>query len=207
MELRIVKLDGQVADDTLLVADAFKREFNEALVHQVLVAYLASGRAGTRAQKNRSQVSGGGSKPWRQKGTGRARAGTNRSPLWRGGGVTFAARPQSFVQKVNKKMYRAALLSIFTELLRQDRLIILDELALAEPKTKTILALLNTLEINDNSVLMVVEKVDENLYLSSRNLPNVDVRDVISINPNCLISFDKVVIAKSAFKKIEEWLV
>ena len=207
MELQIVKSDGQASEDTLLVADAFKREFNEALVHQVLVAYLAGGRAGTRAQKNRSQVSGGGSKPWRQKGTGRARAGTIRSPIWRGGGVTFAARPQSFLQKVNKKMYRAALLSIFAELLRQGRLVILDELAVAEPKTKMLLALLNVLELNDDRILMVVEKIDENLYLSSRNLPNVDVRDVVSLNPNCLISFDKVVVAKSAFKKIEEWLV
>ena len=206
MELQIVKPDGQVSEDTLLVADTFTHEFNETLVHQVLVAYLAGGRAGTRAQKNRSQVSGGGSKPWRQKGTGRARAGTIRSPIWRGGGVTFAARSQNFLQKVNKKMYRAALRSIFSELLRQDRLLILDELTLSEPKTKTMLALLNALKVDNKSVLVVVEKVDENLYLSARNMPNVDVRDVVSLNPHCLISFDKIVVTKGAFKLVEEWL-
>lgn len=206
MELQIVKPDGQVSEDRLLVAGAFTREFNEALVHQVITAYCAGGRTGTRAQKNRSQVSGGGAKPWRQKGTGRARAGTIRSPLWRGGGVTFAAQPQNFSVKVNKKMYRAALCSIFSELLRQDRLLILSELTLTEPKTKKMLALLNTLEVNNSSVLLVVEKFDKNLYLSIRNLPNVDVRDVAALNPNCLISFDKVIVTKVAFKQIEEWL-
>ena len=155
---------------TVEVADAtFGKEFNEALVHQVVTAYLAGGRQGTRAQKNRSDVRGGGKKPWRQKGTGRARAGTIRSPLWRSGGVTFAARPQDYTQKVNRKMYRAAMRSILSELVRQERLVAIEEFSVEAPKTKQVAAKLK--ELNLEKVLIVTEEVDETLYLAARNLP------------------------------------
>lgn len=183
---------------------SFGKEFNEALVHQVVTAYLAGGRQGTRAQKTRSDVSGGGRKPWRQKGTGRARAGTIRSPIWRSGGVTFAARPQDHSQKVNKKMYRAAIRCIFSELVRQERLVVVEELSLEAPKTKMMAAKLKELELEN--VLMISEEVDQNLYLASRNLPHVDVRDVAAIDPVSLIGFEKVLVTVPALKKIEEML-
>ena len=182
----------------------FGREFNEALIHQVVVAYANGARQGTRAQKSRSEVSGGGKKPWRQKGTGRARAGSIRSPIWRSGGVTFAARPQDHSQKVNKKMYRAALQSILSELVRQDRLIVVEQFAIDAPKTKDLVAKLKGLELND--VLIVTPEVDENLFLAARNLYKVDVRDVTGLDPVSLIAFDKVLMTAEAVKQIEEML-
>ena len=182
----------------------FGGEFNETLVHQAVVAYMAGGRQGTRAQKTRSEVSGGGKKPWRQKGTGRARAGTIRSPIWRSGGTTFAAKPQDHSQKLNKKMYRAAMRSILAELVRQDRLVVVDDFAVAAPKTKELAAKLAGLGLSD--VLIVSESVDQNLYLAARNLPHVDVRDVQGSDPVSLIAYDKVLITVSAVKKFEELL-
>ena len=180
---------------------AFGREFNEALVHQVVTAYLAGGRQGSKAQKSRGEVSGGGKKPFRQKGTGRARAGSIRSPIWVGGGKTFAARPQDWSQKVNRKMYRGAMQCILAELVRQDRLVLVEEFAVAAPKTKELLAKLNGL--NAARALIVTESVDENLYLAARNLPHVDVVDAAAIDPVSLIAFDKVVMSVAAAKKIE----
>ncbi|UXZ53730.1 50S ribosomal protein L4 [Vreelandella venusta] len=190
---------------TVEVADAtFGKEFNEALVHQVVTAYLAGGRQGTRAQKNRSDVRGGGKKPWRQKGTGRARAGTIRSPLWRSGGVTFAARPQDHSQKVNRKMYRAAMRSILSELIRQERLVAVEEFSVEAPKTKQVAAKLK--ELNLEKVLIVTEDMDEKLYLAARNLPHVDVVDVAAADPVSLVAFDKVLVTVSALRKFEEKL-
>ena len=182
----------------------FGRDFNEALVHQVVVAFAAGARQGTRAQKTRSDVSGGGAKPWRQKGTGRARAGTIRSPLWRSGGVTFAARPQDHSQKVNKKMYRGAMKSILSELVRQERLIVVENFTLEAPKTKELVAKLKELELTD--ALIVTGELDENLFLAARNLYKVDVRDAAAIDPVSLIAFDKIVMTAAAVKAIEEML-
>ncbi|MBE0488601.1 MAG: 50S ribosomal protein L4 [Halomonas sp.] len=190
---------------TVEVSDAtFGKDFNEALVHQVVTAYLAGGRQGTRAQKNRSDVRGGGKKPWRQKGTGRARAGTIRSPLWRSGGVTFAARPQDHSQKVNRKMYRAAMRSILSELVRQERLVAIEEISVEAPKTKELVAKLS--ELGLERVLIVTEEVDEKLYLAARNIPNVDVVDVAAADPVSLVAFDKVLVTVSALRKFEEKL-
>ncbi|HCR97024.1 MULTISPECIES: 50S ribosomal protein L4 [Halomonas] len=190
---------------TVEVADAtFGKEFNEALVHQVVTAYLAGGRQGTSAQKSRSDVRGGGKKPWRQKGTGRARAGTIRSPLWRSGGVTFAARPQDYTQKVNRKMYRAAMRSILSELVRQERLVAIEEFSVEAPKTKQVAAKLK--ELNLEKVLIVTEEMDETLYLAARNLPHVDVVDVAAADPVSLVAFDKVLVTVSALRKFEEKL-
>ena len=180
---------------------AFGREFNEALVHQVVTAYLAGGRQGSKAQKSRADVSGGGKRPFRQKGTGRARAGSIRSPIWVGGGKTFAARPQDWSQKVNRKMYRGAMQCILAELVRQDRLVLVEEFAVAAPKTKELLAKLN--DLNATRALIVTESVDENLYLAARNIPHVDVVDAAAIDPVSLIAFDKVVMSVAAAKKIE----
>ena len=182
----------------------FGGEFNETLVHQAVVAYMAGGRQGSKKQKTRSEVSGGGAKPWRQKGTGRARAGTIRSPIWRGGGATFAARPQDHSQKLNKKMYRAAMRSILSELLRQDRLVVVEDFSVDAPKTKALLGKLDTLGLQD--VLIVSENVEQNLYLAARNLPHVDVRDVQASDPVSLIAYDKVLMTVSAVKKFEEML-
>ncbi|WP_163560124.1 50S ribosomal protein L4 [Halomonas sp. NO4] len=190
---------------TVEVSDAtFGKEFNEALVHQVVTAYLAAGRQGTRAQKSRSDVRGGGKKPWRQKGTGRARAGTIRSPLWRSGGVTFAARPQDYTQKVNRKMYRAAMRAILSELVRQERLVVVDSFAVEAPKTKQLVAKLG--ELGLEKALIVTEDLDEKLYLAARNIPNVDVVDVAAADPVSLIAFDKVLVTVSALRKFEEKL-
>ena len=188
-----------------LAESAFAREYNEALVHQVVVAFMAAGRQGSRAQKNRSAVSGGGKKPWRQKGTGRARAGTTRSPIWRSGGVTFAARPQDHSTKVNRKMYRGALRCIVSELIRQQRLVAVESFAVEAPKTKELIAQLKDLEISNG--LIITEEVDENLFLAARNVKAVDVRDVEGIDPVSLISYDKVLITVPALKKLEEVLV
>lgn len=191
---------------TVEVSEAtFGKEYNETLVHQVVNAFRAGGRQGTKAQKNRSAVSGGGAKPWRQKGTGRARAGTTRSPIWRAGGVTFAAQPRDFSQKVNRKMYRGAMKSIFSELVRQDRLVVVDDMAVEQPKTKLFLQKMNELGLSD-SALILSEEVSENLYLSARNVPRIDVRDVAGMDPVALVAYDKVVITVAALKKVEEVL-
>ncbi|MGS2721472.1 50S ribosomal protein L4 [Paraglaciecola aestuariivivens] len=182
----------------------FGRDFNEALVHQVVVAFGAGARQGSRAQKTRSEVRGGGAKPWRQKGTGRARAGTIRSPIWRSGGVTFAAKPQDHSQKVNKKMYRGAIQSILSELVRQERLIVVEKFAVETPKTKELVSKLAEFELKD--VLIVTSDVDENLFLSARNLYKVDVRDVQGIDPVSLIAFEKVLMTADAVKQLEESL-
>ncbi|EAQ30791.1 MULTISPECIES: 50S ribosomal protein L4 [Idiomarina] len=193
------------AKGALEVSEAtFGREFNEALVHQVVVAYAAGARQGTKAQKTRSEVAGGGKKPWRQKGTGRARAGTIRSPIWRSGGTTFAAKPQNHEQKVNKKMYRGAVKSILSELIRQDRLQVVENFELEAPKTKQLVAKLKELNLND--VLIVTKEVDENLFLASRNLHKVDVRDVQGIDPVSLIAFENVLMTADAVKQLEEVL-
>jgi large subunit ribosomal protein L4 len=182
----------------------FGREFSEALVHQVVTAYLAGARAGTKAQKNRSDVSGGGAKPWRQKGTGRARAGTIRSPIWRSGGKTFAAAPRDHSQKVNRKMYRGAMQAILSELLRQDRLIVVESLELAEPKTKALVEKLA--ELGFEKGLIVLGDANENVYLASRNIPGVYAIDVAGIDPVSLVGSDKVVLTVDAVEKIQEWL-
>ena len=199
MELMVKGADALTVSET-----TFGREFNEALVHQVVVAYAAGARQGTRAQKTRSEVSGGGAKPWRQKGTGRARAGTIRSPIWRTGGVTFAAKPQDHSQKVNKKMYRGAMKSILSELVRQERLIVVDNFSVEAPKTKELVAKLKELELTD--ALIVTSEVDENLFLAARNLYKVDARDVAGIDPVSLIAFDKVLMTAEAVKQVEEML-
>ena len=180
---------------------AFGAAYNEALVHQVVTAYLAGARAGTKAQKNRAAARGGGAKPWNQKGTGRARAGTIRSPIWVGGGRTFAAKPRKFDQKVNKKMYRAALRSVLSELIRQDRLVVVNELSLAEPKTKLLATKLKKLKLD--SVLILNEAFDEKIFMAARNLPNVGICDVASMDPVVLIRFEKVLITLPALKLIE----
>ncbi len=180
---------------------AFGRDFNEALVHQVVTAYLAGARQGTRAQKNRAEVSGGGKKPFRQKGTGRARAGSIRSPIWRGGGKAHAAVPQNWEQKVNRKMYRGAMQCILAELVRQDRLLLVDEFTVSAPKTKELVEKLKVMGV-DNA-LIVTDAVDENLYLAARNLPNVAVIDTAAIDPVSLIGYDRVLMSVPAAKKLE----
>ena len=197
-----INVNGAAAID--VCERTFGGEFNETLVHQAVVAYMAGGRQGSKKQKTRSEVSGGGAKPWRQKGTGRARAGTIRSPIWRGGGTTFAARPQDHSQKLNKKMYRAAMRSILAELVRQDRLVVVEDFSVDAPKTKALLGKLETLGLQD--VLIVSENVEQNLYLAARNLPHVDVRDVQASDPVSLIAYDKVLMTVSAVKKFEEML-
>ena len=190
---------------TVSVSDAaFARDFNEALVHQVVTAYMAGGRAGTKAQKNRAAVRGGGAKPWAQKGTGRARAGTIRSPLWRSGGVTFAAQPRDYSQKVNSKMYKAGMQSIVSELVRQDRLIVVSDFKIDAPKTKQVAALLKDLGVE--KALILTDGVDENLYLAARNISSISVIDAAIIDPVSLVRFDKVVATVDAVKRIEERL-
>jgi large subunit ribosomal protein L4 len=200
MNLNLTGANGSVEVSDL----AFGKEFNEALVHQVVTAYMAAGRQGSKAQKNRSAVSGGGAKPFRQKGTGRARAGTSRSPLWRSGGVTFAAQPRNYAQKVNKKMYRAAMRCILSELVRQERLVVVEDFQLDAPKTKQFIAKLGELKL-DNA-LLITENVEQNLYLAARNVPHVDVRDAAGIDPVSLVGFEKVLVTVPALKKIEEVL-
>ncbi|WP_201588090.1 50S ribosomal protein L4 [Psychrobacter jeotgali] len=183
---------------------AFGREFNEALVHQVVTAYLAGARQGTRAQKTRAEVSGGGIKPWRQKGTGRARAGSIRSPIWRSGGRAFAAKPQDWSQKVNRKMYRGAMQCILAELVRQERLILVEDMSVSAPKTKELIAKLN--ELNAPRALIITKEVDENLYLAARNIPHVNVLGTSEVDPVSLIAFDKVIMSVEAAKQFEEAL-
>lgn len=196
---------NKASGGTVAVSEvAFGKEFNEALVHQVVTAYLAGARQGTAQQKKRDEVRGGGKKPWKQKGTGRARAGSIRSPLWRGGGKIHAARPRDFDQKVNRKMYRGALQCILSELVRQDRLLVVDDFTVAAPKTKDLLAKLKGLGLSN--ALIVTENLDENLYLAARNVPSIDVRDAAGIDPVALIAFDKVLVTVSALKQVEEAL-
>ncbi|KGQ46145.1 50S ribosomal protein L4 [Gallibacterium anatis] len=200
--MELVTKDAQSA---LTVSETtFGREFNEALVHQVVVAYAAGARQGSRAQKSRAEVSGSGKKPWRQKGTGRARSGDIKSPIWRSGGVTFAAKPQDHSQKVNKKMYRGAIKSILSELVRQDRLVVVEKFEVEAPKTKALVQKLKQMALDD--ALIITANVDENLYLAARNLYKVDVRDVQGIDPVSLIAFEKVVMTVDAVKQIEEML-
>ncbi|MCX2977486.1 50S ribosomal protein L4 [Candidatus Marimicrobium litorale] len=204
MELSVIKPGNSEAGKVSVSDDAFAREYNEDLVHQVVTAHLAGARQGTRAQKNRADVRGGGKKPWRQKGTGRARAGTSSSPIWRSGGVTFAARPQDHSKKVNRKMYRAAMQTIMSELARQDRLMVVESLDLEEPKTKLLAKQLE--EFGLDNVLIVSAEVGKNLYLASRNLHKVNVLDVEGMDPVSLIGHEKVLVTVDAVKKIEEML-
>jgi large subunit ribosomal protein L4 len=197
-----LKMQGSGSVDVAEVA--FGADFNEALVHQVVTAFLAGARAGTKAQKNRSAVRGGGAKPYRQKGTGRARAGTIRSPIWVGGGRAFAAKPRKFDQKVNKKMFRGALRSVFSELIRQDRLIVTESVSMKARKTKELAGMLNKLGLDN--VLIVNEAFDEKVFLSARNLKDVGICDAGSIDPVVLMRFDKVLITLPALKLIEERL-
>lgn len=190
---------------SLQVADSvFGVDYKPGLIHQVVNAYMAGVRAGTRAQKTRAEVSGGGSKPWRQKGTGRARAGSSRSPIWRSGGVTFAAKPQDYSQKVNRKMYRGAVRSILSELVRQGRLVVVDDLRMEAPKTKELVALLKRHELDD--VLILTDGLDDNLYLASRNIPKVDVMAVQDVDPVSMVAFDTVLATEAAVKHLEERL-
>ncbi len=202
MELTI---RNDAGGSSLQVADAvFGVDYKPGLIHQVVNAYMAGARAGTRAQKTRAEVSGGGAKPWRQKGTGRARAGSSRSPIWRSGGVTFAAKPQDYSQKVNRKMYRGAVRSILSELVRRGRLVVVDDLRVEGPKTKELLALLKRHELSD--VLMLTDGLDDNLYLASRNIPKVDVMAVQDVDPVSMVAFDTVLATEAAVKYLEERL-
>lgn len=195
----------QDAKSLLTVSETiFGRDFNEALVHQVVVAYTSGARQGSRAQKTRAEVTGSGKKPWRQKGTGRARAGTVKSPIWRSGGVTFAAKPQDYSQKVNKKMYRGALKSILSELVRQNRLVAVDQFSVETHKTKLLEKKLKDMKLKN--VLIIIHSLEENLLLAARNLYKVEVRSPSSIDPVSLIVFDKVVMTVDAIKKVEEIL-
>jgi len=206
VQLTINKSAGGQGGKLDLSDTTFGKEFNEPLIHQVVVAYQAGARAGTRAQKNRAAVSGGGAKPWRQKGTGRARAGTIRSPIFRGGGVTFPASSKDFSQKVNRQMYRAAMRSILSELNRQERLIVVDELSMDEPKTKALYSTLEVLGAASIRALLVLAEDDQNIELSARNLKAVSVCNSRQIDPLNLISHDKVVITVDAVRQIDEAL-
>jgi large subunit ribosomal protein L4 len=200
----MMELQLQGSGSVKVSDDTFGQEFRESLVHQVVTACLSGARAGTAQQKNRTQVRGGGIKPWRQKGTGRARSGTIRSPIWRGGGATFAARPRDYTQKINRKMYRAAMRSILSELVRQERLVAIDTFAVDAPKTKQLAGKLA--ELGLDNVLIVTDAADDNLYLAARNLPCVAVCDVDSADPVSLVGFDKVLMTRGALEKIEERL-
>jgi large subunit ribosomal protein L4 len=207
MELQVV-VPGQKAPASMLQvnSEVFGREYNEPLIHQVVTAYLAAARQGTAQQKTRAEVRGGGRKPFKQKGSGNARAGSIRSPLWRGGGVIFAARPRDYTQKVNKKMYRAALQTILSELVRQDRLIVVDSFTLTSWKTKELIAQLTGLGVYQFNTLIVSGDIDENIYYASRNLPNVYLQDGISVDPASLVGFEKVVVTVDGIKQLEERL-
>ncbi|MFK8017370.1 MAG: 50S ribosomal protein L4 [Gammaproteobacteria bacterium] len=200
-----MSIELKVAGGTdLSVSDAFGRDYNEALIHQVVTAYMAAGRAGTKAQLNRAAVRGGGAKPWRQKGTGRARAGTTRGPIWVGGGRTFAAVPRSFKQKVNRKMYKGAMQSLVSELVRSDRLKVVDTLSLDEPKTKLMVSKLS--ELGSSNALILVEAFDENVFLAARNIPHVAVMEVSAVDPVSLLRHEHVIMTVAAVKRLEEKL-
>ena len=202
--MKIELLSNTKNKDISISNEVFSKEFNESLIHQAVISFMSTSRQGSSKQKNRSEVRGGGKKPYRQKGTGRARAGTIRSPLWRGGGVTFASRPRDFSKKINKKMYRAAIKSIFSELVRQNRLVAIEKPVLKKPKTKEIASFLN--EFSLSKVLIITDELDMNLYLSARNIPNVDVITVREINPINLLKPQKVAVTGEALKQIEEWI-
>lgn len=200
MELKLLNSQKKIN----LADDVFACDFNEPLIHQIVTAYMAAGRAGTKAQKTRAEVRGGGAKPFKQKGTGRARAGTIRSPLWRKGGIVFAAKPRSFKQKVNKKMYKGALRSIFSELIRQERLLIVDSFEVEKPKTKVLLGMLNEMQAAENA-LIITDEITENLYLAARNLPYIAVYDAAAAatDPVSLVRAEKVILTEAAIKEIE----
>lgn len=202
MELQLL---GSTKKNLEVADNVFDCKYNEPLIHQVVTAFMAAARAGTQAQKTRAEVRGGGIKPWKQKGTGRARAGTIRSPLWRKGGVVFAAQPRSYEQKVNKKMYRGAVRSILSELIRLERLVVVESFQVESPKTKNMLSMLGELKLGNN-VLIITEAVDENLYLATRNIPNIEVRDVAAIDPVCLVGNEKILMTVAALKQVEELL-
>ncbi len=205
MALQIPAINDQDSAGAVDVAEqVFGQEFNETLVHQLVVRYMAGSRAGTKAQKNRSAVAGGGIKPWRQKGTGRARSGTMSSPIWRSGGATFAAEPRSFVQKLNKKMYKSGIRSIYSELLRQGRMVVSNEIMPATPKTKEMATKLSSLDAK--RVLILADELTENLVLAARNIPYVEVSTVVGVDPVSLVSADKVIATSAAVKQIEEQL-
>jgi len=199
-----LKLQGKASKKVDVADAAFAQSYNEALVHQAVVSYMAGGRSGTKAQKNRSAVRGGGKKPWRQKGTGRARAGSIRSPLWRGGGKIHAASPRNHAVKINRKMYRGAMRSIFSELARQDRLAVFESFKLEQPRTRDLVEQLKAQDLAD--VLIITAEFDENLTLAARNLPRVDACEVAAIDPVSLVAFEKVAVTVDALKQIEEWL-
>jgi large subunit ribosomal protein L4 len=206
MEINMITATGNASKKSVEISDdVFSKDYNEALIHQVVTAYLAGARSGTKGQKNRSAVSGGGAKPWRQKGTGRARSGTIRSPIWRSGGVTFAATNRDFSQKVNRKMYRSAVKSIVSELIRQERLLVIADFAIDAPKTKGLSDKLKSMKLDN--VLLVTSDYDENLHLSSRNLFNIEYTDTNHLNPVSLIAHEKVIMTADAIKKFEEGLV
>ncbi len=199
MKLKLVNGGGA----ELAVSEAtFGQDYNETLVHQVVVAYRNAGRAGTKRQKSRAEVRGGGKKPHAQKGTGQARAGSSRSPIWRGGGVTFAARPRDFSQKVNRKMYRGAIRSMLSELVRQERLVVADEIVLEAPKTQLLASKLSGWSLSN--VLIVVEALDEKLFLAARNLKHVELIEVAQINPLSLVDHERVLMTVGAVKLLEE---
>ena len=202
--MKVQVKNASSASEIQLSDAAFGRAYNEALVHQVVTAYMAAGRAGTKAQKTRAEVRGGGKKPWSQKGTGQARAGSNRSPIWVGGGKTFAARPRDFSQKVNRKMYRAAMQSMLSELLRKDRLVAVESIELSAPQTKLLVAKLA--ELGLTRALILVEAYEEKLFLAARNIPYVDVLPVGSLDPLSLIKHDKVIATVGALKLLEQRL-
>lgn len=204
MELAVFKSDGKASSKLEVSDDTFGAAFNEPLVHQVVTAHLAGGRQGTRAQKNRAAVQGGGTKPWRQKGTGRARAGTIRSPIWRGGGKVFPASNRDFSQKVNRKMYRAGLRSILSEIARAGRLIVCDDISVSEPNTKTLARTLKTLESDD--AVIITHAYDQSLWLSARNLHRINVCEVRDMDPVVLVAHEKVIMTSEAVKQIEDWL-
>jgi large subunit ribosomal protein L4 len=206
MELQVKALNAGSESPLAVSEKVFQKEYNESLVHQVVVAYMAGARQGTKAQKTRSEVVGGGKKPWKQKGTGRARAGTIRSPIWRSGGVTFAAKPRDYSQKVNRKMFQGAMQSIVSELVRQARLSVVDSFDVEAPKTKMLAQKLKTANLDDVLIVVGQEQLSENLYLASRNLKNVAVCDVSMVDPASLLAFKNVVFTEAAIKELEERL-
>ena len=205
MEIRVITVDGNADSVVEATEEIFAQEFKEPLVHQVVTAYLAGGRSGSSAQKNRSDVRGGGSKPWRQKGTGRARAGTSRSPIWRGGGRAFPATYRSYSQKVNRKMYRAAVRSILSELVRQDRLKVCDEIELDDPKTKSLSTLLSKLSVS-RRLLIVTEEYSQNLTMAARNMRDVEVREAHNLDPVALVASETVLLSSKSLQVIENFL-
>lgn len=204
MELKLKKENGDVAGMVQVSAHTFGERFREALVHQVVTAYMAGGRTGNKSQKTRSEVAGGGKKPWRQKGTGNARAGTSRSPIWRGGGQAFAVKPRSYSQKLNRKMYRSAMRSIMSELVRQDRLTVMETFEVDSPKTRQLKQRLNGLGVSN--VLIITNQLDQNICLAARNIPGVDVIAADQVDPVSLVSAEHVLITAEAVRRVEGWL-